>query len=98
MEEICILSAVCCHLKTDTRRACRVTAKHDVVRVAAEERDILMDPFKRLALVAKPVIRGDLVPVGDESVRPDAVVERYNDDIISASLNQAFSVVVRVAE
>ena len=75
----------------DTASASALAEDHDVVRVAAELGDILLDPLQGLDLVEDTVVAGHTVRafggelrVGQEAEHTEAVVDGHEDDVLLA--------------
>ena len=63
--------------------------KKDVFGVAAKLFNVVLYPLHELALVVEANIGGNVVAVGKEAIRPNAVIEANKDEVISIIFQKA---------
>lgn len=68
-------------MKTYTGRSGRFAAQYDVIWIAAELSDILLNPFQGLSLITQSVVGLECrAAISEESVSADAVVDADHHD------------------
>ena len=94
-EEIVIATTVGGELHSNAATTCRITADDDVLRIPTELGDVVMDPLQCHALILEPVVEATMVmnfSAGKKAVGADAIIDRYDDDLVARGLDQATAI------